>query len=363
MSCAARLVQHDIANGLKLLAKHSHNLHTGGVTKAHRKPNRGKILTAAATEKIRFAHEHAWAESTAEKYSYGLEAFHKFCDAQSVLHAQRLPACEELLCGFAASRAGEIAGGTARGAIAAVKAWHIINGAQWQGGIQLRYTLKGVENLTPANSRQDQRPPVTKHMIDILQRDLDISKPKDAAVFAAACCAFWGQIRLGEILSDTQSKYKAGRTPLVANLGVATTSAGSRPLHLPWTKTKGAKGDTSFLCKQNAPSDPINATNNHIAINVLPADASLFSYRNDRGNLICLSRKKFLECCNEVWSAQGIPSFTGHSFRIGGTTELLLAGVNPDVVQAMGRWLSDAFLVYWRRLDILAPIHAEFLAE
>ncbi|KAF8210224.1 hypothetical protein K438DRAFT_1571045 [Mycena galopus ATCC 62051] len=338
------------------------HIDAGGVTKTHRNTNKSKILSAAAMEKIRFTLEHAWAESTVEKYSYGLEAFHKFCDKQLVHHVQRLPACKELLCGFAASRAGEIAGGTARGAIAAVKAWHIINGAQWHGGIQLRYTLKGVENLTPANSRRDQRPPVSKHMIDILEHDLDLSKPKDAVIFATACCAFWGQIRLGEILSDTQSKYKAGRIPLVANLGMATTRAGSRPLHLPWTKTKGAKGDTSFLCKQDAPSDPIKATENHIAVNALPADAPLFSYRNDRGNLICLSRKKFLARCNEIWSAHGIPSFTGHSFRIGGTTELLLAGVNPDVVQAMGRWLSDAFLVYWRRLDILAPLHAEFLA-
>ncbi|KAF8215959.1 hypothetical protein K438DRAFT_1799827 [Mycena galopus ATCC 62051] len=104
-------------------------------------------------EKIRFVLEHAWAESTVEKYSYGLEVFHKFCDKQLVHHVQRLPACEELLCGFAASQAGEIAGGTARGAIVAVKAWHIINRAQWHGGIQLRYTLKGVENLTPADSR------------------------------------------------------------------------------------------------------------------------------------------------------------------------------------------------------------------
>jgi hypothetical protein len=48
-----------------------------------------------------------------------------------------------------------------------------------------------------------------------------------------------------------------------------------------------------------------------------------------------------LQCCNEIWGAAGYPHTTGHSFRIGGTTELLLPGVTVDVVKAMGRWSSD----------------------
>ncbi|KAJ3971831.1 hypothetical protein EV361DRAFT_909063 [Lentinula raphanica] len=41
----------------------------------------------------------------------------------------------------------------------------------------------------------------------------------------------------------------------------------------------------------------------------------------------------------------------GHSFRIGGAVELLLAGVPPHVVAAIGGWSSLAFLVYWRRIE------------
>ncbi|KIJ30935.1 hypothetical protein M422DRAFT_186511, partial [Sphaerobolus stellatus SS14] len=58
-----------------------------------------------------------------------------------------------------------------------------------------------------------------------------------------------------------------------------------------------------------------------------------------------------------IWIANGLPRITGHSFRIGGTTELLVAGVPPDVVKALGRWSSDAFLVYWRSLSELAPLY------
>jgi len=46
----------------------------------------------------------------------------------------------------------------------------------------------------------------------------------------------------------------------------------------------------------------------------------------------------------------------GHSFRIGGTVELLLAGVPPEIVAATGGWSSLAFLLYWRRMDEILPM-------
>ncbi|KAF8130912.1 hypothetical protein K438DRAFT_1454456, partial [Mycena galopus ATCC 62051] len=207
-------------------------------------------LSEKSKQKIQHALENAWADSTIKKYAYGLDTFHKFCNNERVPHGQRLPACEELLCAFAASRAGEIAGGTVRGAIAAIKAWHIIEDARWQGGIRLRYTLKGVENLAPDESRRDQRPPVTKEMVDMLGRSLNLIDAADAAVYATACCVFWGQVRLGEILLETQGSYKIGRIPLVSDLSNPVTDAGTRILRLPFTKTKGARGDNSILCRQ-----------------------------------------------------------------------------------------------------------------
>ncbi|KAF9222759.1 hypothetical protein BS17DRAFT_656672, partial [Gyrodon lividus] len=60
-----------------------------------------------------------------------------------------------------------------------------------------------------------------------------------------------------------------------------------------------------------------------------------------------LTWKKFLMCCNLIWTSKGIPVSAGHSFRIGSTTELLLAGVPPDIVKALGHWSLDTFLCYW----------------
>ena len=42
-------------------------------------------------------------------------------------------------------------------------------------------------------------------------------------------------------------------------------------------------------------------------------------------------------------------SFSGHSLHAGGATALAEHGVPPHIIQALGRWSSDAFQVYIRR--------------
>ncbi len=68
-----------------------------------------------------------------------------------------------------------------------------------------------------------------------------------------------------------------------------------------------------------------------------------------------MMRDWFLGRCNEVWKEAGLALLTGHCFRIGGATELLLRGVHPDVVAMQGTWNSDAFLKYWRRIETIIP--------
>ncbi|KAF8746781.1 Glycosyltransferase family 28 N-terminal domain [Rhizoctonia solani] len=47
------------------------------------------------------------------------------------------------------------------------------------------------------------------------------------------------------------------------------------------------------------------------------------------------------------------------SHSIGGTHAYLSSGVPSDVVKKMGRWSSDAFLKYWRNVDLLIELHAK----
>jgi hypothetical protein len=66
-------------------------------------------------------------------------------------------------------------------------------------------------------------------------------------------------------------------------------------------------------------------------------------------------KKDFLSFISHIWSRSGGAHVLGHSFHIGGTVALLLAGVPPEVVAATGGWTSLSFLLYWRRLEDIIP--------
>ena len=320
-------------------------------------------LSRQASEKVYYALNHAWADSTIRKYSSGVKQFHNFCDREGVPHKYRLPAAEFLLCSFAASDAGVLSGNTAQNRISAVRAWHVACNAPWLGDLRLNYVLHGVENLTPASSRKPPRPPITRAMLELLDTHLNHSDTLDVCILAAAMTAFWGQCRLAEILSPTATKLPNLSKLLLtlrSHLRPPCTSSGSCMLHLAQTKKSGRKGEDIMLCRQLGPSDPIRALHHHLSVNDINDDLPIFSYITASG-VRFLTRSKLLECCNSIWSENGLPSSSGHSFRIGGTTELLISRVPPDVVKTMGCWSSDSFLRYWRSLEIVVPLHAELL--
>ena len=59
----------------------------------------------------------------------------------------------------------------------------------------------------------------------------------------------------------------------------------------------------------------------------------------------------FLDRCNEIWSSTSLNCLGGHSFHIGGTTHVLLIGMDPFIVMVQGRWKSTAFLEYWHNCE------------
>src|SRR5882724_12689487 len=62
----------------------------------------------------------------------------------------------------------------------------------------------------------------------------------------------------------------------------------------------------------------------------VPPSEHLFSFETATGDYAPMHTSWFLNRCNEVWSGKGLSTLSGHSFRIGGTTQLLLLGINPS---------------------------------
>ncbi|KAF9473547.1 hypothetical protein BDN70DRAFT_762043, partial [Pholiota conissans] len=74
----------------------------------------------------------------------------------------------------------------------------------------------------------------------------------------------------------------------------------------------------------------------------------LFSWRDHSGHTRPMVRNAALTHINSILSAQGWGNAFGHSFRIGGASFYLAAGVNPEIVCLHGRWKSLAYEAYIR---------------
>jgi hypothetical protein len=313
------------------------------------------LLSIHARSYVNLALQGGLADSTLKRYSGTIKQYILFCDTERVPNHLRFPADEFVLCAFAASSLGRHAGSTPRSRISALKAWHVTHNIEWKGSARLRYVLNGVHNSAPRSSRRPPRPPINARMLSQLIENLDLTLPLDAAVAACAATAFWGQCRLGELLPLSTSTTPPNPLPARSDFKKSLRNPQSRLLRLPCTKTH-RHGQDIVLVDQQAPINPILLLKNHIRVNNMPSDSHIFSYSSTDG-LLSLSKPLFLHRCNAIWSLLGYPRTTGHCFRIGGTTELLVAGIHPDVVKATGRWSSESFLRYWRSLDAIAPQH------
>ena len=167
--------------------------------------------------------------------------------------------------------------------------------------------------------------------------------------------AFWGQCRLGELLPSSILILLSILFPLRSSLKRSTRDPKAHIVRLPHTKTH-PEGQDIILVDQSNPINPLALLARHFRVNNIPQDAFLFSYITPEG-LRPLTKSLFLQRCNDIWHPLGYPHTTGHCFRIGGTTELLIAGVPPDVVKATGHWSSDSFMCYWCSLNDIAPCY------
>ena len=313
------------------------------------------LLSPQTRRHVTHAIQNGWSESTVKRYSGSIEQYIRFCDIEGIPIHLRFPADEFVLCAFAASSAGVHSRSTPQNRLSALKAWHIAHNLEWRGSSRLRYVLNGVSNLTPRTSRRPPRPPVNAKMISQLVQHLDLNSPLDVAIAACATTAFWGQCRLGELLPSSHSASLSPSFPIRSSFRRSTRNPQSCVIHLPRTKTHH-HGQEIILVDQCIPINPIALLTRHLRVNDIPRDSLLFSYTTAQG-FIPLTKSIFLRRCNEIWHPLGYPHTTGHCFRIGGTTELLIAGTPPDIVKATGRWSSDSFLRYWRSLDDIAPHH------
>ncbi|KAH7872205.1 uncharacterized protein C8R40DRAFT_1071976 [Lentinula edodes] len=186
---------------------------------------------------------------------------------------------EETLCNYAASFMSREAGSTVRAKLAAVKNpshdqglwlawWHsVARGAQWCRKSHSHLVL-----------------PVKAEWLNLLHDDLDNTGQGafNSCVTACADLVFYGQLRLGEVLSHSPltTNYNSSKLLLVRDLNIPHISdhKSSAKLRLPCTKTHQARGESVVLINHDIKSNAVRALSHHIKENNLSPGDPLFAY-------------------------------------------------------------------------------------
>ncbi|EIW51304.1 uncharacterized protein TRAVEDRAFT_54675 [Trametes versicolor FP-101664 SS1] len=320
----------------------------------------GAFISPAASSRLFHIISEGMDVRTRKNYGAGLLRFTQFCDELGIPEAMRMPAPEALVAAFIARHAGVVRHDTIGSWLSGLAVWHAINGAKWPGGSILTYVKKGAKKVEPPPLAK--RPPVTLEHMHALFTGLDLSNTFDAAVFAVACCAFWGCRRLGELIVPSRHGFDGEKHVAAGvDVGVRTLPSDVRyaVFHIPWTKTTKREGANIILTANPDPTDPVTALLHHRVMNrALPSGAPMFAFETngESAGWAPMTRDWFLNRCNGVWTMAGLGVLTGHCFRIGGATELLLRGTHPDIVATQGGWKSKAFLEYWRKIESILPL-------
>jgi hypothetical protein len=162
--------------------------------------------------------------------------------------------------------------------------------ALWPSSPHLRLILEGVKWNRPASSlRQDCIVVEVDHL-----RALADALPHNAfgqAILAAACVAFWGQFRLGKLLTTLAKGWNPKLIPsctLWVSLDIDT-------IHLPWTKTKHLKGARVPILPQESRTCPVLALSSYARAVPAPPLVPLFCYPfESAGALRPLTKRAFL---------------------------------------------------------------------
>lgn len=319
----------------------------------------GEPITLADTDLDRILEviNVSWAQGTRETYGAGLLVYHVFCDSRNIPDDVRCPASPLLIVTFISSCAGSYSGSALANYVFGVRAWHILHGLPWvMDDAQVKAALTGATNLAPPTSKRPKREPFTVSLIETICTKLDPKDHLDASVRACLVNAFYTLARIGEFTVPSIDSFDPTTHIKRSDVREAQDRHGHlvTVFRIPRTKCSNA-GEDVYCAAQPGLVDPLAELNNHFQINNPPPNAHLFSYPHLNG-FRPLTKRIFMNRLNAITSSLNLDSLKGHGVRIGGTLEYLLRGIPFDVVKSMGRWGSDAFVLYLRKhAVIMAP--------
>ena len=177
--------------------------------------------------------------------------------------------------------------------------------------------------------------------------------PHDAPVLCAIfTLAFAGCMRASEYLVSSDG---AKTLRLLDAIFPAHAPGAIATLEVTLKKTKSNQAGPAEVVSlkewPGSPVCPVRAMSRYLRVRPLGviATAPLFSLARAPG--VALTGRLFNQVLRAVLRDMGVPNpqaFSAHSFRIGAATQAAVGGATAAEVMALGRWRSDAFMVYLR---------------
>ena len=285
-----------------------------------------------------------FAESTKACYKSQLLAYLRYC---KFFNRAPLPANQLTLVGYLVFLARSLNVNSIPSYLNIIRLLHLNAGLKnplhenWELSM-LKRAINRLKGQPPI-----QKEPITLEMLLAIRRQLNFSSPIDACFWCACMLAFYGFLRKSTLLPKSDKAHYTGCLSRfdIGNLSVdsfmlrvrnsKTIQFGQRVLSIPFASCKN-----SFLC-------PIRALVMHLSSAKLASTDLLFStYVGEARHVLTqpLFTKRLKELIgNAGFAAKGI---SPHSFRRGGTSFAINAGVNPLIVKCRGDWSSNAFERY-----------------
>ena len=203
--------------------------------------------------------------------------------------------------------------------------------------------------------------PMTPDILRSIYLFLDMSKPKDQALWASFLVAFFCMFRKKSLVPQTLEKFdpisglSRKKLALYNDHGIAFIYSNFAK------NVQFCERDIVVPLKQipGSPLCPISALNRLLTNSPVSDDSPLFSYLED-GRTKCITYTTFTTRLKQLLSRAGLcpELYSGHSFRRGGASFLFSLGADPITIKFSGDWLSDSYLNYVS-VDLTARLAAQ----
>ena len=192
--------------------------------------------------------------------------------------------------------------------------------------------------------------PVSPSMLVSIRSRLNLNISLHASFWAICLTAFFGLFRKSHLLPVSSGKYTVCKHFCKADF---IPFSGGYLVRVRWSKTIQFHQREVFIplvCIPGSPLCPVTAISHAFSLCAAdPPEAAAFSWRASFGPSTCIfTYRRFMRLFRIFLSQTGYEasSYGTHSFRRGGATLALQAGIPLSTIQLLGDWKSDAVLLY-----------------